>query len=330
MMDSNSVFNWCLIGTGTLAKKAARVVLPSGRHRFQAVYTRDFQKGLEFTAKYGGKAYDRPEAAITAPEVEGVYIVTPHTSHYEYAKLALSLGKPVLCEKPITVTAREAEELFALAEEKGVYLAEAMWTWFSPVARQVKRWVDAGELGELYRVEARYHLDSRHYAPRCSDPNVAGGALLDVGIYPVTYLYRLFGKPVQIQCTGRLKGGIDLNEDVVMTFQKGLTGTASVSMCDFKGLEKIHLAGDKGRIKYYFFHMANQAALLHRGGRVELFQADGSYLNELDKVAGEIRRGLTRSELVPPGATLDVMEILDECRRQLGLVYPFEADQENR
>ena len=324
-MDSKSVFNWCLIGTGTLAKKAARVVLPSGRHRFSAVYTRDFQKGQAFTARYGGRAYDRPEDAITAPEVDGVYIVTPHTSHYEYAKLALSLGKPVLCEKPITVTAREAAELFALAEEKGVYLAEAMWTWFSPVARQVKRWVDAGELGELRRIEARYHLDSRHYAPRCTDPNVAGGALLDVGIYPITYLYRLFGKPVQVRCTGRLKDGIDLSEEVVMTFPNGLMGTASVSMCDFKGLEQIHLAGDRGRIKYYFFHMAGHASLVRRGGQIELFRADGSYLNELDQVAGEIRRGLTRSELVPPSATLDVMEILDECRRQLGLVYPFET-----
>lgn len=323
-MDNNSVFNWCLIGTGTLANKVAKVVLPSGRHKFTAVYTRDFQKGLAFAEKYGGTAYDCPEAAITAPDVDGVYIVTPHTSHYEYAKLALSLGKPVLCEKPITVTASEAAELFAMAEEKGVYLAEAMWTWFSPVARQVKRWVDAGELGNLHRVEARYHLDSRGYAPRCSDPNVAGGALLDVGIYPITYLYRLFGKPVQIQCAGRLKGGIDLSEDVILTFQNGLTGTASVSMCDFKGLEQIDLAGDKGRVKYYFFHMANQAALIRRGGKLELFRADGSYLNELDKVAGEIRGGLTQSELVPPNATLDVMEILDECRRQLGLVYPFE------
>lgn len=323
-MDNNSVFHWCLIGTGVLANKVAKVVLPSGRHEFTAVYTRDFQKGLAFADKYGGTAYDSPEAAMTAPGVDGVYIVTPHTSHYEYAKLALSLGKPVLCEKPITVTASEAAELFALAEEKGVYLAEAMWTWFSPVARQVKRWVEAGELGDLQRVEARYHLDSRNYAPRCSDPNTAGGALLDVGIYPITYLYRLFGKPVQVQCTGRLAGGIDLSEDVVLTFPGGLTGTASVSMCDFRGLEQLHLVGDRGRIRYYFFHMASHAALVRRGGKVSLFRGDGSYLNELDKVAGEIRRGLLRSELVPPRATVDVMEILDECRRQMGLVYPFE------
>lgn len=323
-MNSKSVFNWCFVGTGVLANKVSKVILLSGRHKITAVYTRDLQKGLSFTDKYGGTAYDSAEAAMSAPDVDGVYVVTPHTSHYEYTKLALSLGKPVLCEKPITVTASEAAELFALAEKKGVYLAEAMWTWFSPVARRVKAWVDAGELGELRRVEARYHLDSRNYAPRCADPNVAGGALLDVGIYPITYLYRLFGKPVEVQCTGRLKGGIDLSEDVTMTFANGLTGTASVSMCDFKGLEKIHLVGDKGRIRYYFFHMAKRAALLRKGGRIEIFQADGSYLNEFDKVVEEIRSGLTQSVLVPPSATVDVMEILDECRRQMGLVYPFE------
>lgn len=323
-MQSKSTFNWCFIGAGTLANIVAKEVLPSGRHRIAAVYTRNARKCRDFAGKYGGIAYDSAEAAISAPDVDGVYIVTPHTSHYQYAKLALSLGKPVLCEKPITVTAAEAAELFALAREKGVYLAEAMWTWFSPIAQKVKQWYDNGELGELYHAEARYHIDSRRYAGRCTDPNLAGGALLDVGIYPITYLYRLFGKPTDIRCAGRLEGGIDLCEDVAMTFPNGLTCTASVSMCDFRGLEKVYLDGSKGRVKYYFFHSAKRVKLIRKGGKNEVFKADGGYLNEFDVVAGEIRDGLTQSPLVPPAATVDVMEILDECRRQMKLVYPFE------
>ena len=323
-MKSKAAFNWCFIGAGTLANTVAKAILPSGRHRIAAVYTRRAQKCREFAGKYGAAAYDSAGAAIGAPDVDGVYIVTPHTSHYEYAKLALSTGRPVLCEKPITVTAREAAELFALAAEKGVYLAEAMWTWFSPIAWKVKQWYDAGELGALHRAEARYHIDSRRYAARCTDPNLAGGALLDVGIYPITYLYRLFGKPSEVRCTGRLEGGIDLGEDVIMSYPNGPTCTASISMCDFKGLEKIRLDGGKGRVKYYFFHNANRVKLVRRRGRSEVFKADGGYLNEFDMVAGEIRSGLTQSLLVPPGATTDVMEILDECRRQMKLVYPFE------
>lgn len=323
-MRGKSTYNWCFIGAGTLANIVAKEILPSGRHRIAAVYTRNPQKCRDFAGKYGAAAYDSAEAAISAPDVDSVYIVTPHTSHFQYAKLALSLGKPVLCEKPITVTAPEAAELFALAEKKSVYLAEAMWTWFSPIAQKVKEWYDAGDLGELYHAEARYHIDSRRYSARCTDPNLAGGALLDVGIYPITYLYRLFGRPAEIRCTGRLEGGIDLCEDVTMSFPNGLTGTASVSMRDFKGLEKVFLDGSLGRIKYWFFHNANRVKLIRKGGRNEVFKADGGYLNEFDVVAGEIRAGLVQSPLVPPGATLDVMEILDECRRQMLLVYPFE------
>ena len=322
-MHNSSKFNWCFIGTGTLANIVAKEILPSGRHRITAVYTRNYQKCRDFAGKYGGTAYDSVEAAICAPDVDGVYIVTPHTSHYQYAKLALSVGKPVLCEKPITVTAPEAAELFALAKEKCIYLAEAMWTWFSPVAQKVKQWYDAGEFGALRYAEARYHCYLMH-SPRCTDPNLAGGALLDVGIYPITYLYRLFGKPVGIRCTGRLEGGIDLCEDVTMSFPNGLTCTASISMCDINGLEKIRLDGSKGRVKYWFFHNANRVKLIRKRSENEVFRAEGGYLHEFDVVAEEIRKGLTQSLLVPPSATVDVMEILDECRRQMKLVYPFE------
>lgn len=323
-MGGKSCFNWCFIGAGTLANKVAREILPSGRHKITAVYTRNPQKCRAFAEQYGGAAYDSARAAITAPEVDGVYIVTPHTSHCEYAGLALSLGKPVLCEKPITITAPEAAELFALAEEKGVYLAEAMWTWFSPVARKVKEWVDAGELGEVVRAEASYCADTRSYASRCADPSLAGGALLDVGIYPIAYLYRLFGRPAAVRCFGQIEGGIDLSEDVELTFSNGLTGKIRVSMCDPQRAEVVDLEGTKGRVACPSYHRAGQVELIRREGENEVFRGDGGYLNEFDAAAGEIRAGLTGSLLVPPAATVDVMKIMDECRRQMGLVYPFE------
>lgn len=325
-MSNNRTFNWCFIGAGTLAKTVAKEILASGRHKIAAVHTRNFQKGQAFAETFGGTAYETAEAAICAPEVDGVYVVTPHNSHYEYAKLALSLGKPVLCEKPITVAAPEAEELFALAQEKGVYLAEAMWTWFSPVARKVKEWVDTGALGVVTHVEIYHRCDARGYAPRCSDPNTAGGAVLDIGVYPLTYLYRLFGEPEKIRCVGELGGGIDLWEDVTLTFPGGLTCTASVSMCDPSYRVELYMAGDRGQIRCGNFNAAKEAELIRYDGSREVFQAEGGYLNEFDTVAGEIRQGLVQSPLVPPGATVEVMKIMDECRRQLGLVYPFEEE----
>ena len=325
-MSNTGVFNWCFIGAGTLAKTVAEEILASGRHKIAAVYTRNFQKCQAFAGQFGGTAYGNAEAAICAPEVDGVYIVTPHNSHYEYAELALSLGKPVLCEKPVTVTASEAEELFALAQEKGVYLAEAMWTWFSPVSRKVKEWVDTGALGVVNRVEIYHRCASRSYAPRCSDPNTAGGAVLDIGVYPLTYLYRLFGKPEKIQCIGELGGGIDLWEDVTLTFPGGLACTASISMCDPSYRVELYMEGSQGQVRCGNFNAAREAELVRADGTKEIFQAEGGYLHEFDTVAGEIRQGLAQSPLVPPGATVEVMKIMDECRRQLGLVYPFEKE----
>ena len=160
-----------------------------------------------------------------------------------------------------------------------------------------------------------------------TDPHRAGGALLDVGVYPITYIYRLFGKPERVECTGILEGGIDLSEDVKMIYADDQSYTATISIADFKGLEHLQLKGDKGRVKYYFFHCANKVKLIRTQGKKEVFKGDGGYVNEFNLVAEEIRNGLTESRYVPKQATMDVMEILDECRKQMNLVYPFENER---
>ena len=322
----SNAFRWCFIGTGKLAETVAKEILPSGRHQITAVYTRRIEKGRAFSEKFGGKAYGSAEEAIIADDVDGIYVVTPHNSHYEYVKQALMLGKPVLCEKSFTVDAGQTRELIELARSKEIYLAEAMWTWFNPVSHQVKRWINDGEFGTIRKVTANYHMNSKNYSPRVTDPEMAGGALLDVGVYPITYLYRLFGKPVSIKCTGILSGGIDLKEDVAMTFEDGNTYIASASITDYKGLEHLAVSGDKAKLSIWWFHFARKAVLKRKSGRRETFTGKGGYLNEFDCVAGEIREGLKESRLVPLRCTLDVMEIMDECRRQMGLVYPFEVE----
>ena len=319
-------FRWAFIGAGTLAKSVAREIAASGRHEIASVYTRRAKKCEQFARRYGALAARDAREAISAPGVDAVYIVTPHTSHYEYARLSLLLGKPVLCEKPLTTSAALAEELTALAQERRVYLVEGMWTWFSPVAHQVRRWLDTGEYGEIQALTITYHMNAIHYAPRVTDPNTAGGALLDVGVYPITYLYRLFGAPTGIRCEGILKGGIDLGEEVHLTFAGGKTYTASVSIAGLRGLERLKIRGSRAKTDLFFYHSANAATLRRSGGGHETFRADGSILNEFDRVASEIREGRIESRYVPHRATVDVLRILDECRRQMGLVYPFERD----
>lgn len=318
-------FKWCFIGTGTLAKKVAKEILASGKHEIISVYTRNLEKGKAFTDRFGGVAYATPEEAMNAEGVQGIYVVTPHSAHYEYTKLAIELGKPVLCEKAFTTDANQAKELFALAKEKGVYVVEGMWTWFAPVAHQVKKWLEEGAFGEIKKVHFNYHMDVRNYAPRLTDPNLAGGALLDIGVYPITYLYRLFGKPVKVECKGIVENGIDWKEDVYLTFKNGQTYIASVSMRDMKGLEKLRIEGTDASLRLNWYHYANRVTLKKGFLRNEKFSGDGSMLNEFNLVAEEILSGRKESQYVPPQATIDVMEIMDECRRQMNLVYPFES-----
>ena len=317
-------FGWCFIGTGTLATKVAKELLETGRHRIVSSYSRNLEHNSFFAHRVGATPYISALDAISADGVDAVYVVTPHTAHYESVQAALKYGKPVLCEKPMCVSEQQAKELFALAAAKKLYLAEAMWTWFAPTAHKVKEWVDAGRFGSIQSVVANYHMNGKHYAPRVTDPQLAGGALLDIGVYAIHYLIRLFGEPTKIACSGTLSEGIDRCETIDLTFRNGLTGHISVSIDDFKGLERFVIKGSEASVSIWFFHMANGAKLKSGWKTIDRVSGSGSITNEFDRVAEEIREGRTVSRFVPPETTLAALRVADECRRQLGLAYPFE------
>ena len=318
-------FKWCFIGTGTLAKQVAAELNKSGRHQIVSCYSRNPQKCREFADKFKSTAYETAEAAILADGVDAVYIVTPHNAHHRYAKLALELGKPVLCEKPFTVNAEETDELIALAREKGIYLCEAMWTWFSKAANRTKTWIDEGKIGTVRSARFTYHLNSVGYAERVADPKRAGGALLDITIYPITYAYRLWGYPVAIESTATIEGGIDTTDEITMTFENGVKAQISASIIDFKGLEKMTIEGDGGCITAFLYHAAS--TITCRKGLLKRERFRGAkgftiqHLEEFDIVADEIRRGLKESGYVPLSCTSDVMRLLDTVRGQIGLSY---------
>ena len=318
-------FRWCFIGAGDLARTVANQLNKSGRHEIVSVYTRNYNKGLAFAEKHGGKAYPSPEEAITAEGVDGIYIVTPHSSHYKYAKLALELGKPVFCEKAFTVTAQETDELIALAREKNIYLCEAMWTWFSESANKTKQWIDANKIGRVQSADFTYHVRTIDRKGRHTDPKRAGGALLDITIYPITYAYRLWGTPAEIESVGVIKDGIDHSEQLVFTYPD-FKVTISASIADFRGLEKMSIKGENGEIKAPFYHCANGVTYKKGVFKKETFKGKGpkfnTYLDEFDAVAEDIRAGRSESSMVPLKATSDVMHILDKIRELIGLEYP--------
>ncbi|MCR5770012.1 MAG: Gfo/Idh/MocA family oxidoreductase [Butyrivibrio sp.] len=317
-------FGWCFIGCGKLANIVAEQITKSGRHKIVSAYTRRYEACKDFADRFSATPYETAEEAIRAEGVDGVYIVTPHSSHYEYAKLALNNGKPVLCEKAFTVNLEQARGVIELANSKKLYIAEAMWTWFSPIARKVKEWLDNDEFGNVESCIADMSTDSQHYAPRVTRPDAAGGAILDVGVYAVYYLYKLFGKPVSIECKGTVRDGIDWDEEIWFIYKDGRKFKAISSIVVEGITPNMELHGDKASIKVNELHYTNHAEFTDSTGMKKEITADGSYLNEFDIVADEIRQGLTESKYVTHKNTLDIMEILDECRKQIGLKYDFE------
>ncbi len=317
-------FGWCFIGTGRLAHTVAQQLLSSGRHRIVSCYTRDFEKAEAFGKKYSCKAYAKAEDAINDSEVEGVYVVTPHNAHYRFVKMALNLNKPVLCEKAFTVTAEEAEELIRIAKEKKVYLCEAMWTWFSASANKCKEWIKEGKIGRILSASFTYHMRSINFAPRVSDPKRAGGALLDITVYPITYAYHLWGMPKKITARGKIRNGIDLTDDIVFSYD-GFDVDISASIVDYRNSEKMRIRGEKGMISALMYHMMNGITLSKGPLNQEKFKGPGpkinSYLDEFDTAARDIRAGKIESEQHTLENTLDVMKIMDEIRRQIDLEY---------
>lgn len=313
---------WVYIGSGSIASKTAASI-EKGEHEIVAVYSRNFEKAKKFAKSHGAAAYETSKAAILHSGADAVYIATPHTSHKQYAMEALNCKMPVLCEKPVGVTQRDVEELIACAKSNDTYLAEAMWTWFSDVAITVKNWVQSGEIGDVLSASIYFQFPGlmKPKDSRVRLPETAGGALLDVGIYPITYCYNLFGYPDKIECNGTVEDGIDVSEDIILTYGD--------LKCDLhsamKGIrEDCTITGTKGTIKLpAFFHMSNKAILQNEKGK-KVFKGTTDYLTEFTRSAEEMKKGLKESRYVPMSATLDCMKIMDECRRQMKLVYPFE------
>lgn len=317
-------FRWAYIGNGSIANSTANDI-KNGNHKIVSVYGRSFEKAKSFADRHGAVAFDNFEDAVNRQDIDGVYIATPHTSHLDYALRAMKLGKPVLCEKPVGVSAKEVEALIETAKSENVYFCEAMWTWFSDVALTVKNWVQDGEIGEIKDVVINYAFPGilMPKTSRLLTPETAGGALLDIGIYPITYCYNLFGMPANIKCTGKIKNGIDIAETVILEYN-GFKCTLNMSLCRLK--ENCLITGSKGTVSLpVFFHMASKAILKNQNGR-RVFKGKTDYLTEFTRVAEEIQQGKTESDYIPFVSTKACMQIMDECRKQMNLVYPFEKE----
>jgi len=320
-----SKFGWAYIGCGGIANTTAKEISRSENNRIAAVWNRSHNKAEAFAAKYGAKAYKTFEEAVNAPEVEGVYIALTADKHAEYIRKCIMLHKPVMCEKPFTVSAKEAEELFALARQEGVYITEAMWTWHNAPALQAKSWLDAGRIGEVKDASIVYAFPMIQFSKsdRLTDPLRLGGALMDIGIYGIRYCVELFGMPNKVICEGRVKSGTDRGE-MVDLFYDNFTARCHFAL-DKKVGESAVILGTEGTITVPSFHMAKSAKVKGKFND-EIKVTEMLYDQEFSNVAAEIRAGYKESRIIRSENVVNCLKIMDECRKQMELVYPCEME----
>ncbi|MEV0385733.1 Gfo/Idh/MocA family oxidoreductase [Nonomuraea sp. NPDC050643] len=318
---------WGILATGNIAASfvADLALLPDAEA--VAVGSRRLDTATTFAAEHGiPRAYGSWAELAADPDVDVVYVATPHVAHHAAAHLCLSAGKPVLCEKPITLDRASAADLVATARGRGLFLMEGMWTRTLPAVRRMRELVADGAIGEVTAVYADFAI-SGPFPPghRLRAPELGGGALLDLGVYPVTFAHMFLGVPSRISAMATLTPeGVDAN--TAMTFGYD-SGALAVLHCGIVGGSPVSatVVGTRGRIVVPAGFFRTTGFTLVRGGESEevTFPRRGNGLGfEAEEVMACLAAGRTESDLVPLSTTLDVMGILDEVRAQIGLTYP--------
>jgi predicted dehydrogenase len=322
---------WGIISTGWIAGKFAADLVHARNGELYAVGSRSIESANEFAEKYQiPHAYGSYEDLLSDPEVDAVYIGTPHPFHKEAVLDALNAGKAVLCEKPFTINSGELEELIKLAREKKLFLMEAMWTRFLPTIRKVREWLDAGKIGEVRLVKAEFGFRTGwNPESRLLNLELGGGALLDAGIYPVSFASMIFGyEPEEIYSKAHIgETGVDEEFSIMLTYSGGrsamLNGAVRLGMTN-----DAYIHGTEGYIHIPSF-LNSKTAVLHIGGQeAETFNDDRvstGYAFEAEEVGRCLSEGLTESSSITLEESLGIMKLLDACRSQWGLRYPGES-----
>ncbi|MFB5676290.1 Gfo/Idh/MocA family protein [Paenibacillus terreus] len=322
---------WGIISTGWIAGKFAADFAHVANGELYAVGSRSIESANEFAGKYQiPHAYGSYEELLSDPEVDAVYIGTPHPFHKEAVLAALNAGKAVLCEKPFTINSGELEELIKLAREKNLFLMEAMWTRFLPAIRKVREWLDAGKIGEVRLLKAEFGFRSGwNPEGRLLNLELGGGALLDAGIYPVSFASMIFGyEPEDIYSKAHIgETGVDEEFSIMLTYSGGrsamLNGAVRLGLTN-----DAYIHGTEGYIHIPSFLNSN-TAVLHIGGQeAETFNDDRvstGYAFEAEEVGRCLSEGLTESPTITLEESLGIMKLLDACRSQWGLRYPGES-----
>jgi predicted dehydrogenase len=321
---------WGILATGEVAKNMVQALHQSEDARVTAVASRTQTRAETFGRRWNIPIrYGSYESLAEDPDIDLVYIATPHNLHYENMQMCLQSGKHVLCEKAFTLNAGQAEACIALAREKQLFLMEAMWMRFFPAIAQVRDWLGKGLLGEVRLVQADFCINVP-YDPdhRLYNPRLAGGALLDLGIYPLSFSAMVLGFPDSVSSHAHIgQTGVDELDTLLLNYQGGASASLSCSTRLYKPREA-YIVGTHGYIKVHDIFFRPDRLTLHLNGQepqVHDYPIMGNgYIYEVEEVHQCLRSGRAESALMPLDETLGLMKVMDALRSNWNLVYPNE------
>lgn len=320
---------WGIVGLGNIAQKFVDDLKLVADGELTAVASRDIEKAKHFGALNNAKyAFGSYNELFNCEAVDVVYIATPHTSHAELSIEAMKQGRNVLCEKPMGINRGEVEKMIAVARENKVFLMEALWSRFNPSIRKVKDLIDGGIIGDIAYIHADfafYALD-RNEKGRLLNPGLAGGSLLDIGIYPIFLAYLILGYPEKILASSKIyKTGVDIQTSMIFEYPNaqailysGLTSNSEM---------KAQISGSEGTVYLAPRWHETQEYSIEKNDEVENVQLPKKgkgYEYEIKEVHHCLIKGALESKLWSLEHTYDLIRIMDDIRQQTGVVFPFE------
>lgn len=323
--------HWGICSTGKIAETFAAALEHAADAECTCVSSRTLEKAQAFAERHGfRRAYGSLEEMLRDEELDVVYIASPMACHYDHAKAAILAGKNVLCEKSVTLNIQQLAELLELARKKRVFFMEAMWMKCRPSFLKAVEWIRSGRIGEVRMIKAdfcnRVDYDEND---RLFRPELGGGCLLDLAVYPFTLVETVFGgRPEQIHSQMHMgKSGVDFDMAAILQYKGGFA--AVTAGFDIPCGNNAVIVGSKGSVELgnWFFCSCDAALYDENNACLERFHEDNlcnGYEYEIMEVNRCLRAGLWESSLVPHIGTVHVMEMMDECRKQWGFVFPQE------
>lgn len=323
---------WGIIGTGNIASTFARDLQLLPDARAVAVGSRSQASADDFGERLGiPRRYGSYEQLVSDPGIDAVYVATPHTVHHAASRLALDAGKAVLCEKPFTVNAAQASDLVSVARSRGLFLMEAMWTRFLPHMVRIREILRSGVLGDITTVIADHGMQVAFRAEhRMFAPELGGGALLDLGVYPISLASYILGRPTQIVAVSDATStGVDGQTSMLLGHADGSHAVLTATL-RARTPNRATIVGTQGRIEVddTWYAPTTFSYIRSTGGVPERYsepRIGHGIRHQASEVARYLREGLTESPVMPLDESVSIMATLDAVRGQIGLRYPGEA-----